>query len=324
MDDRFLESMRREPPATLARDLRARLRAQEEPRRRWTIPAPAMAAAAAVAVVVALFTFPSVRVSAQAVLDLFRVRHFAAVPFDTTRFDRLRAIDHDQALMVFDKKEVLHDPGPPQAYSDPGSAGAAAGLALRQPGFLPSGFALDSVWVEGAGAMRFTVSSSRLRTMLDRLDLRDVEVPSGIDGRTVEVHKPPIVIERFKSARSQLNLIQAQSPEVSLPAGVDLARLAEMGLRILGLDAGEARRIAQATDWRTTLLVPVPINASTFRQVTIRGEQGLLITTTDRTGANAQHPREGMVLMWSEGNRVFGLTGRPNAEDMVQIAESLR
>jgi hypothetical protein len=84
--------------------------------------------------------------------------------------------------------------------------------------------------------------------------------------------------------------MQSNSPEIAIPPGVDIVELAEVGLRVLGLDAGEARHIATSTDWRSTLLVPVPLNASTFRQVTVRGNQGLLITMSGqecqrRTGA---------------------------------------
>jgi hypothetical protein len=116
-------------------------------------------------------------------------------------------------------------------------------------------------------------------------------------------------------------LVQARSPEVSVPAGWDVERLAEIGLRVLGLDTGEARRIARSTDWRSTLLVPVPMNASTFRQVTVHGQAGLLITTSTR-GEDGRR-REGTMLMWTEGERVFCLQGNLSGPDLMQMAESV-
>ena len=116
-------------------------------------------------------------------------------------------------------------------------------------------------------------------------------------------------------------LVQARSPEVSVPAGWDVERLAEIGLRVLGLDTGEARRIARSTDWRSTLLVPVPMNASTFRQVTVRGQSGLLITTSSR-GQDGRR-REGAMLMWTQGERVFCLQGNLSGRDLMQMAESV-
>jgi hypothetical protein len=147
-------------------------------------------------------------------------------------------------------------------------------------------------------------------------------VPSGLDGQWVDVHKPAMVMQRFKGGRWNAQLIQAMSPEVQVPPGFDVERLAEVGLRILGLDAGEARRVATTTDWRSTLLVPVPTNASTFRQVTVHGQQGLLITTTAH--GDGEKRREGTVVMWTENGRVYALAGNFGGPDVMQMAESVQ
>ena len=325
MDEKLLHQMRRDPPPEFRHALRERLRAQEHTRPAFGSGAVrVLAAVAAAAAVVALFMLPSVRASAQAVLDIFRVRSFAAVEFDESRLERLKSLQQDNALLVFDRQEVLRDPGPPRSYPTPEAAGVAAGLAVRTPGFLPNGLTLDSVFVEGAGDARLAVSETRLRTLLDQLDLRDVSVPAGLDGQWIEVRKPPLVIQVFRSERWEAGLVQATSPEVTVPPGLDVVQLAEMGLRVLGLDAGEARRVARATDWRSTLMVPVPMNASTFRQVTIHGQPGLLITTAGAPSAGGKRHREGTVVMWTEDGRVFGLTTNLGAPDAVQLVESVQ
>ena len=80
--------------------------------------------------------------------------------------------------------------------------------------------------------------------------------------------------------------------------------------------------MARATDWRSTLLVPVPMNASTFRQVTVHGQPGLMITTTEERSADG-HMRNGVVLMWTEGDRVFCFQGNLTGQEFMQMAESL-
>jgi len=130
------------------------------------------------------------------------------------------------------------------------------------------------------------------------------------------------VIQKFRDSRRKAALIQSRSPEMSAPAGLDVERLAEIGLRVIGLEPGEAQRIARSTDWRSTLVVPVPLNASTFRQVTVRGQQGLLITTEAR-GENGKH-RDGTVLMWSESDRVLAIVGDLRPGEMMQMAESVQ
>lgn len=343
MDDRFLNELRREPRPEFERDLRRRLEAAEARslgRPRW---GPAWwSAAVAAGLAIALFTVPSMRASAEAFLDLFRVRTFTAVSFDPARFERLKDLRQADGPLVFDRQERANDPGPPRYEPSLAAAAAAAGLTVRRPTFLPEGLAADSVFVIGDGRMRLGVSEAKLRAVLDALDLRDVAVPAGLDGRWIEVHKPPMVIQQFRGAGAgaTARLVQAQSPEVAVPAGVDVERLAEIGLRVLGLDAGEASRVARATDWRSTLLVPVPTNASTFRQVTVHGQQALLITTTggasggaapgnspNRAGPRGEHRwRPGSILLWTEAGHVYALMsmgGLPSA-DVLQMAESVR
>jgi hypothetical protein len=325
MDDRFIEEMRREPRPEFARGLRERLRARETRRGLGPAAVPALAIAAAVVLAVAVFTIPSVRASAQAWLDLFRVRSFAAVEYDESRFEKLKALEQDRELMVFDRKEVVKEPGPTQAYPSAAAAGAAVGLVVRTPSHLPNGIVPDSVFVEGAAEGRISLSGAKLRALLDQLELRDVAVPEGIDGKWVGVRKSPVVIQKFEKGHWEAALAQGVSPEVSVPAGMDLERLAEVGLRILGLDAGEARRVARTTDWRGTLMVPVPMNASTFRQVTIHGQQGLLITTAGGSAPGGERRRRaGTVVMWTEGDQVFGLMTNLGPPDAMLMVESVR
>lgn len=326
MDDRFLNELRQEPDPRFARGLREKLRAQEAPVRA-TWPArltPTLAGAFALAVIAALFAFPSVRASAQAMLDMFRVRKFAAVPFDKSRIEKLQQLDKDRMFMVFDKSQTVHEPGPPQIVASIAAASSAAGFHVTQPSYLPAGLTADTIRVDGPGEAKLSVSEAKLRALLDALDLQDVQVPAGLDGKEIEVRKSPVVIQQFHgSGRLRAALIQSNSPEIGVPAGLDVARLAEIGLRILGLDAGEARRVATTTDWRTTLLVPVPFNASTFRQVTVHGNQGLMITTSGKDSQGDQR-REGTIVLWSEGDKVYAVQGNLTGKDLLQMVESVQ
>jgi hypothetical protein len=325
MSDRFLNELRQDPDPRFTTGLRARLRAQEPPRAAWW-PAhltPTLAGALAVGLVVALFTIPSVRVSAQAMLDVFRVRKFAAVPFDAARMDKLQEMDSNRMFMVFDKNEVVREPGVPQVVASTAEAATAAGFPVVRPSYLPEGLAADTIKVQGAGELRLSVNEAKLRALLDALDLKDVRVPSGLEGKVVDVRKAPIVVQQFRSSGARAALMQSNSPEIAIPPGVDIVELAQVGLRVLGLDAGEARQIATSTDWRSTLLVPVPLNASTFRQVTVRGNQGLLITMSGKN-TSGDRVRQGTVVMWSEGDRVFAATGTLSDRDMLQMVESMQ
>src|SRR5438552_467447 len=117
MDDKFLYDARRPPRREFAEQLRARLggEALPAPHRATARHMPAWAGiAAAVAIGALAFALPSVRASAQAFLDLFRVRNFAAVPVDPARIDQLENGRLDLKQLLGDHVETLQEPGPPR------------------------------------------------------------------------------------------------------------------------------------------------------------------------------------------------------------------
>jgi len=329
MNDSFLHEQRREPGAGFGRALRERLRGLEDdvPERRSRLM-PALASALAVALVALSFTIPAVRVAAQNALDLFRVRSFAAVEIDESRLDQLRKLgdqaENDPTMMVFEKQEVLQDPGQPVEYPSADIAASAAGLpGIKKPGPLPAGLTLSKVTARGEGAARLTVRADRLRAVIQTLGLTDVRVPDGLDGKQLTVHMPAVVTQEYANGTRRLSLVEARSPEVALPPGVDLRQLGEIGLRILGLDAGEASRVAGSIDWRSTLIVPVPTTAASFRQIHVNGHEGLLIRC-EAPNAEGQRRRSGVLVMWTEGERVFAVESNLGGEDVLDIAQSLR
>jgi hypothetical protein len=325
VDEKILESARREPRPEFASDLRGRLAGMGPAPRARTVPLGlTLAVGTLTAAAVALIAVPSVRVSAEAFLDLFRVRTFTAVSFDPTRFDKLRSLGSNHELMVFDRAGGPVEPPAPVVYPTPEAAGAAAGLSLRQPAYLPGGFALDTVLVEPEESAQLTVNEPKLRALLDALELQDVAIPAGLAGRTVTVRRPPVVIEHYRRGRAEIHWVQAKSPEVALPAGVDLEQLGQIGLRVLGLDAGEARRVAASIDWHSTLVVPVPITASSFRQVTVNGNPGLLVSYRGDAGGPRERQRDGTLILWTEGERVQGLMSGLGGPELIQVAESMR
>ncbi len=323
MDDRFLHEQRREPDPEFARGLRARLRAIEEdeaPRRSWT---PWLAAAAVLALVAGLFAFPAVRLQAQAVLDLFRVRDFAVVQVDPARLEQLKQRHFDPASMLTGARRTLES-GPAQPYTSLAAATAAAGFQPAQPAVLPRGLAPDTVWVHRGGHASAQLDTRPLREMMDAFDVRDLALPPGLDGQTVEIELPTVMAQTFRgSGRTKVGLVQGASPEVSLPRGVDLARLGEIGLRLAGVDRDEAHRLAGAIDWRTTLVVPVMASATSFQQVEVRGEKGLYVETT-RTETPGGAGGPGRAVLWTRAGRVYALAGNLERVPLLQMAESVR
>ena len=113
-------------------------------------------------------------------------------------------------------------------------------------------------------------------------------------------------------------MFQARTPQLTLPDRVDVPALGEIGLRILGLPPLEAKQFAQAIDWHTTLIVPVPPNATSFRQVDVSGHRGVLIQHLPRD----QSPTT--TIVWSTSERVFALVSIQQASEALAMASSVR
>ena len=273
----------------------------------------------------ALFSLPAVRAKAGDLLNLFRVQNLTAVPFDPSRLERLESLVKSQSEgpnMFGFETEVLRQPGEPRRFDTPEAASSAAGLSVRTPNDLPRGFTLDKIMVTGDAEARLTANTRELGSALELLEIRDVRVPSEWDGRSVTLRMPRAVTMDYVNGDRRVQFKQAASPEVDLPPGADLAQMGVVALRVLGLSADEARRTADRIDWNSTLLVPVPIDATAFREITIHGRKALLIETT-RTGGKGRQAGGGIVL-WTEEGRVFAVGGNVQRSDLVVMAESVR
>ena len=322
MDDQFLRDLKRSPPPELAARLRATLRTLPPSAVARIAPAADLkrwfAAAASIALVAFAFTLPPVQAVAQAFLDLFRVVQFTGVQVDPERLQSLETSGLDLQGMLGDV-EPLTTPQEPVSYATAAEAGEAAGIRVRTPAWLPPGFSSTGFMVSSEHAARITANTAGLQAVIDTLGLGDVELPDGLDGQVATVRVPPIVSQSYVNGERSLHVVQARSPDASFPAGLDLAKLAYAGLRILGTPQDEAYRMSVTIDWRTTLIVPVPMQAAAYRPVNVAGNEGLLLE-----GLARNEQRAGSALMWSSGGEVFAVAGPVNGVELLEIAQTLQ
>jgi hypothetical protein len=132
---------------------------------------------------------------------------------------------------------------------------------------------------------------------------------------------------RYDRGGSRFVLMQSPGPEVALPDGVDLAELGALGLQMAGMSAEEARLFAARIDWRTTLLVPIPAEGGSFREVDVRGRKGLLVSgrQAEKTAEDGtKRPgRWHSVLLWADEDRVYAAAGPGHGLEVLEMAESI-
>ena len=333
MNDTSLLALREEPSPEFAARLHAKLR--EDDRRPETVsrrerPLLHMAASlVAVVATAALFAVPAVRAGASALLARFRVVRFVAVPVDASRVAELRATEIGLQDLIGEHVTVVQDPGAPVAAASPEEAATASGIPVHVPAWIPPDVSLAETTYRGPGRVQVVADTARLGQLLELLGIDDVEVPAALGGGTATIDVPAMVKMRYANDRgAAVDFLQARSPEVQLPEGVEVEALAEIGLRILGFGAGDAKRFARTIDWRTTMLVPIPSGAAQFRHVEINGHPGLAIEGPARApeaGAPpGTAPRPDQIVIWSADGMLFGIRGNFRRETVLQMAYSTR
>jgi hypothetical protein len=334
MDDQFLYDLREDPSPEFAEKLRRKLSEQVASAQMSRLPIwrkPAAVALAVAAVFLISLSFPAVRAVAQQFLDLFRVQRFVAVSADPERLKQIQRIateGFDLKSLLSRNVKVVKEPGQLQLVESVAAAEQLSGLTVQLPATLPDEMVQEQMAVGGEGALEFTADTALLQEVLDALDLRDVLVPQQLNGAVVKVRMPPRVITNYRRAgMARATLLQAASPEISLPQGVHLPEIAEIALRILGMSLDEARQYAYSIDWHGTLLVPVPADVASFREVEVGTSQGLLIEVSGQRSfgpSGGARGEQGSMVLWSDGGKVFSLSGTINKRDLLQMASAIQ
>ncbi len=336
MSDDFMSTLGEDPRPEFERELRGRLRAIDAERAEADLPrprrlVPAFAGAAAVFLVAFTFTFEPVRAAAREFLDLFRVQRFAAVKVDPERVAALQKSGLDLRSLVGGQVEVVVKPTEPVAVNSPEAGAVEAGITARQPASLPPGYALAGASVGRPGEFRVRLDAAKLRSLAEIAGADEIEVPDHWTGATMDVQVPPVLVTRYAKAGETgpgYVLLQARRPEIELPEGVDLATLGRLALRVGGMSAEEALAFSQRVDWRSTLLVPVPMARANYREVEVRGRSALLVTSQPPATAPAtdggKRARWSSLLLWSEGGAVYALQGPGGGLEILDMAQSLQ
>jgi len=290
-----------------------------------------------------VFAFPTTRALAGELLNLFRVQRVTVVQVDFTGLEQLDDENGPDISQLFADSVTINDePGDAVNVATFDEASQLAGFNVRAPqGATPSRISV----MDGA-SFSLTIDRNKAQALLDEAGRGDLVLPKEVDGADVSVTIPSSVsiaygtcpepsrenekareLEReteTSATRAELYadciiLAQIPSPEVSAPASLDIAKLAQIGFELTGMSPEEAAEFTSTVDWTSTLVVPIPRNATSNQQVTVDGVTGSLIERPD-DGNDA--PR--FVLFWVKDGIIYMIGGLgSNAQQALDIANSL-
>jgi hypothetical protein len=325
-DDSFLNELRVAPPAEFAEQLRRKLKQQNASAAKHARQPLLRAASVGAAIVGAavLLSVPGVRAAAKEFLELFRAKNLVAVQVDRDSIETLsRAMDLPK--LIGDQSALLTPPATKEWFATPQLAARSAGFSIGILDSTRSDLVLTDARVLGPETWQVTAAVGRLREVTTALNIRDLRLPTELDGKVFTFTIPTRVQLTYNSAYGKLFVSQMPIPTFELPANLDLPALGEIGLRILGKSPGEARSLAQSIDWRTTLLLPLPPNVGNFRQVMVQGRPGLAIELRVAPAAESRNPPAmKSVLIWSDEQFMHAMQGAQDAGELMVLAETMQ
>jgi hypothetical protein len=290
----------------------------------------------ALMVLALILAFPGTRALAGELLNLFRVQQVQVISVDFTGLEQLTgdgALGNQFTELISSSVDMHQEPGEPVAAANAEEASELAGFNVR----IPKGTTPSQINVTSAAAFSMILDRARAQALLDEAGRSDLVLPASVDGAEISVNIPSSVSVAFgtcpkpgsevsgnteQSTTQRLYpdcmiLAQIPSPSVNAPADLDIEALARIGLEFTGMTPEEAAELTSTVNWTSTLLVPIPRNATTQEQVLVDGVTGTLIQRP-----YIENPQ--FALLWVKDGIIYAISGLGlNSQQAIDMANSL-
>jgi hypothetical protein len=310
---------------------------QEASRNKWQKFLPALIGAVIVAGIVG---FPSGRELLGRFFRSLRMQKVQAVNVNLSAFTDPNANPalHQMIAQMISDDVVVSANEPDQPAPDAAAAKQLSGFDVSviserkdPPKFV----------VTGLHAFDMTLNRDRLQTVFSQAGHPEISVPPALNGAPLKVEIPRAVEIQYghcptPASASQtlannisgpppssteysdcLRLREGPNPIVNVPEGVDIQKLAEIGLETAGMNAGQAREFLHNVDWQSTLVMAVPRFLRSYEAVKVAGAKGTLLSMAGRRGP-------GYALIWAKNGTGYMLTGFGDASHAVDVADSVK
>ncbi|MDP8924980.1 MAG: hypothetical protein M3O34_19205 [Chloroflexota bacterium] len=288
---------------------------------RWRLALGGLAAGLALTLLVVT---PEGQAAASGFLAQFRTQRFAVVTFDSSSADRLglQRLERLGTLTRTGGAQVARGSQSGQEVRTIEEASRRVGFAVKQPdpAALPAGVArTPKITAAPAGETRFTFDREKAAAYFRDLGRADLRLPDRLHGTTLVISTPPMAMLQYAAADGKPAVMVGQTSDVqvSVEGGATLEEVREYLLSVPGGMPAELSRQLRALDrWESTLPIPVPVGKIAWRETTIHGGQGLVLT--DNTGL-------GSAALWRQPDgRIVGVAGPLKGDELQRVVDSIR
>lgn len=282
----------------------------------------------------ASMAFSPVRAIANSFLGLFRIQHIDVIQVNPDALpSNLGRSSQLEALMSQDVKHETF--GKVQTVSSAEEASQLLGMPVRLPSELQGQPVV--LQVQPASRVTFTLNSERIQAILNEIGRSDIQLPQGLDGAVVTIDIPAGLNATYGGCspvqdgdpdmpqpmrgRNCTTYIQIDSPTISAPPGLDVQKIGEAYLQVLGMSSQEASHFAENIDWTTTFVIPLPSSGVDYQDVNVDGVTGTIV---QNPGSGAYKAYD---MLWIKDGVVYALHGQGSDATIaqgLQVANSLK
>jgi hypothetical protein len=223
----------------------------------------------------------------------------------------------------------------PQIGISKSDAEKVAGFSAPDAKTLPSGVTSATNITYGAMSQvtaTFTFNAAKAQAAAAAQGKTLPKMPAGMDGSTLTMVVGPVIVELYGNLPSEspststtsetsttlpslprLVIAASKSPVVT-STGVTTKQLEDYMLAQPGITPGLAADIKAIGDPTHTLVIPVPIQYATSKQVNVQGVQGVALG--DNTGL-------GSAVIWIKNGTVYFVGGSLKQDSAITVANAL-
>jgi hypothetical protein len=298
-------------------------RAAASPRRAAAVSGwlKGLSAAATVALVATVLTMSGL---AETILTIFEPKQIVAVPITSGDLNGASSFGAYGTLTWTEQPK-------PYDVPDVRTAARESGMAVLVPGNLPAGVVAPRYGVMAKTTATFTFSAEKARQAAAAQKRTPPPMPANMDGSKLFITGGPAVVAFYGDGTAPTGatgasgaspftgmprLIVAQGkPPVVQSDGVTVDELQSYLLAQPGISPQLAAQIRAIKDPSTTLPVPIPVDMTTSKKVSVQGVEGIFVG--DSTGL-------GSAVIWQKDGIVYGVAGTLTEQEILAVANSLR
>jgi hypothetical protein len=302
-----------------------------------------LAAAAAAVLFASSFALAPVRTFAGEILKVFRVQRVQSISLTEQDIQSIsESLSSGEGHV--DLKE-LGDVWVDGAQGDSREvtveeAQAALGFEVR----LPAGVeGTRTLMLQAGQTVKFKLNAAKVNEVLAFYGAKTL-LPDSVDGKEFTVKVPSVLMATIEKqgaaaklvpvdpddpslgtmpAEPYITLVQARSPELTVPDGVDPLVLRDVLLNLPFLPQNVRDQLASISDWQHTMIVPNV--GGQARDVTIGGVDAVVMTSSYGPDPSAPDAaaQEMTSIVWNQGDVIRGLNGMLSEKEATDLVGTM-